>query len=716
MSHKNTLLNNQLVALTKEYFEKENVSLDFIRSVFDELVTETNNVIPKVKINFEFSGLEGKDGVSFSNERYGKIFEVTGTNQRFKTTSLIIMGLILNYNFLEAEQMLSSTQLVSRVNEVTKQLFTSNDFVVKFFIDSGEYSFRFIKSHDKISAITKIKGIDIELSSNLSGYNDAFTRYCEFIQELNLADVQFVSKGRNFVGHVHKEITDEFIMTLESIKNSVDKTVKKFMEKVNYNDNLKEETEIRNEITYISKAIDLISKIDLPFSIIDDVHELSKVLPGEMGNNSINKLNEYEQKIEKELNKLCIEIEKNKSGREDSVNRLEQYIVALNSYEGLPYKFGLDNLANKLELFLEEWDDVLVKENGVIFWGVTENCKGRKIVPQVIGGKFFGHQINIKTIDDYQNYINKINSMQSDIASLKEYIVAHEKIIKEELSHCNEIKRKQVHIIAQVDELKKKLSKIRNLIKLCAKLDCTESNETVSDFLSKVIRDKNFSNYINLFKCIDKTDFSYGGEDKESLTRKLEFYKKELEESLKNDSNKFLLPKKLRDINSMTKIIQDIRAVTEYLQLDNMDDVNSIQIVEASLRTNLHRSIIELFNKYMFERCKYYFEVKDVNNVRMHNLLDYDFEKKEFFIKDRKVSTSDGISGGTDSAMTVRSFASKKNNAYLGLILLVDEWGDVGTELASKVYESIMEIETFGCGIFVKVDHQLDKAHLQSMR
>ncbi|MNI99691.1 hypothetical protein D3C73_1588350 [compost metagenome] len=66
--------------------------------------------------------------------------------------------------------------------------------------------------------------------------------------------------------------------------------------------------------------------------------------------------------------------------------------------------------------------------------------------------------------------------------------------------------------------------------------------------------------------------------------------------------------------------------------------------------------------------------------------------------------------------MTVRSFASKKNNTEFGLVLLVDEWGDVGAELASKVYDTLVEIDTFGCGVFVKVDHQQNNVKIEPMR
>ncbi|WP_283657224.1 hypothetical protein [Paenibacillus sp. RC343] len=111
----------------------------------------------------------------------------------------------------------------------------------------------------------------------------------------------------------------------------------------------------------------------------------------------------------------------------------------------------------------------------------------------------------------------------------------------------------------------------------------------------------------------------------------------------------------------MSKILQDLRAVYNYLAIEDVKEgKEKVSVIQASRQTLLHDAVIILFNQYMALRCKYYFEVNESSEIKKLPLINYNYETMEFDIGNRKVSTKEGISGGTDSAMTVVSFASKK--------------------------------------------------------
>ncbi|MBP2113388.1 hypothetical protein [Paenibacillus silagei] len=714
MSPKNVVLNDKLIKLSKDFFSKEKIQPEFVESVFEELVTETDIIYGDINIDFSFTGLEGREGISFSSEGFGKVFELTGTNQRFKTTSLIIIALILNYNFIDAEHMLASNQLVSKVNELTKQLFSRNKFQVDFSLSSQTASFHFTKKENEISIQMYEKQQVINL--NLNDYNEVFQKYVSIVHDLELADVQFVSKGRNFVGQVHREITNEFIITLDSIKDKVEITVNKFMENINYSDNYKEEAQIKNEISYIIKAINLLNDITVDFPSIDSVIQLKRNIPEDIKNKKIDELiilkNEYMVKLQE----ISLNINGNQNNMIAIKSTLDNHLFNLNAYSDLPYRFSIENLPFRIQSFLIETEGFLSTEEGIEIISIRSNKEIKKMAIHNISGKFFNSPITINTTGDYEIYIKTLKKIHLDIQNLREYTLKSKDGIEYSLKVYVDLEESQRGLIASKVFYENLLNNIDQLIALCHEIVNVQKNDQIEELLNKITKGTDFINYRNLFKCIEKTDFDYSGENKDQLLINLNTYKIELEVSLEMNSGKFLLPKKLRDINTMTKFLQDIRAVTEYLQVEDLaESKSSLMIAEASLKTNLHSEVLQLFNNYMYERCKYYFEVLDANNVLIHPLLSYDFENRQFFIKDRKVSTSEGISGGTDSAMTVRSFASKKNNTEFGLVLLIDEWGDVGAELASKVYQSILEINTFGFGVFVKVDPQLNKARLDSM-
>lgn len=708
MLHKK-ILNQELISLVGDYFEEREVSQEFKDGIFNDLSSSIGIITGKTKMEFQISGFEQQEDMKISTVPSGRIFELIGTNQRFKTTSLIIMAIILNYKFNDAEDMLSSNQLMTRVTQLQRTLFSSNKAKFKLHINNDSFSFKFEKTEDKI--VIDFTGGTKEIQLKNQGLlNNELQEYQEFIDGLGIAEVQFVSKGRNFVGFVHKQIREEFVDTLDAIKSNLENIVTQFMNNLppDYQ-TTKTELEVKNEITYSKKSLEILEKINIPFSRLNSLINLNK---SELCNYSVEQLTDRKlpliiekELLEKELAELNEDKKQKKHLIEEHSRILKEY--ALNT----PYKFDSDNLLYTASQFLNEWEelyDAIEISNTHFKDSVTD-----KLATFTANSHFFGI-LKINTIEELKELLNKITDTQINLLHIKEYINLSYLQIEGLFSKINEleqsIKSKSLRIIS----IKEDLEEVDGILELVELLSLYDKKSPVIIMLDNLMNSPDIKYFKHLKQYLDRLKIVYNNETKEKLKPILQRHLYNLEANLEKSSNTLVLPKKIKDIGFMTKFIQDLSAVIEYLSLD--EKRYNEEIVNASISTIVHDDIIKLFNEYMAERCKYYFEVKSPTNVVVHNLLNYDFEKKEFLIEGKTVSTSEGISGGTDSAMTVRSFASQKTSSKLGVIMLIDEWGDVGAELASKVYDKIIELPSFGMGIFVKVDYKLDDVILRYMR
>ncbi|WP_283657226.1 hypothetical protein [Paenibacillus sp. RC343] len=106
------------------------------------------------------------------------------------------------------------------------------------------------------------------IALNENEYNSAYKIYKEYVGSLNIADPQFISKGRNFVGNVHKEIREEFLVTLSLIENKLSDVVTKALDSSNEKNKIRSEAEASSHLVYVNKAINFLDKIDIPIEII----------------------------------------------------------------------------------------------------------------------------------------------------------------------------------------------------------------------------------------------------------------------------------------------------------------------------------------------------------------------------------------------------------------------------------------------------------------
>ena len=161
------------------------------------------------------------------------------------------MALILGFQFQEVDDYIASNQLLTRVTQMEKILFTKNDTEVIFSLDNKAHQLLFEKTREKIILI--LDDVTKEFQLDSKEFQNVVTGYKNFIMEKQIVDVQFVSKGRNFVGYVHTEIRNEFIYTLDIIKKQL-KVVEKGLKEKQEGERIKTFIQTESAITYVNKA------------------------------------------------------------------------------------------------------------------------------------------------------------------------------------------------------------------------------------------------------------------------------------------------------------------------------------------------------------------------------------------------------------------------------------------------------------------------------
>ncbi|MGG4502539.1 hypothetical protein [Paenibacillus polymyxa] len=708
-------INKELVNEVKNHFINSKISESYIAQIFDyfseeqlEKRKEPSNfrlVIKKLE--------EGKADVTLSSANKGKIFEVTGTNQRFKTTSLILIALILGFDFNEAIDMISSNQILTKVGQLVSKLFSANDTIISLEISNSESLFSFTKNPTEIIIIYNGKKQVITLNEN--EYNSAYKIYKEYVGSLNIADPQFISKGRNFVGNVHKEIREEFLATLSLIENKLSDVVTKALDSSNEKNKIRSGAEASSHLVYVNKAINFLDKIDIPIEII---YFLKQQVNSKLYNHfTVTSVKEVASQNRNEILKLKKKYEEVERSKELKLKSIQQILDLFNNASAtLPMKFSLSNIKQQLSLFNSEWAELNIDTDISKYNRIPADLEEGKTIPFNVSSRFFSN-ISVNSINSYREFINNISSIHTQLQDLKYKIDSYEENLFSSINELEEIKQQQYLIDKEISEITSDLIDLEKIIRFLEYVDDFSDNDQLKGIFEKFQKNEQSIFFQHLEKCLNKIDLNYTNETKKSLFEKITSYKKELEGAIKIGENVLLFPKKFQDTKEMSKILQDLRAVYNYLAIEDVKEgKEKVSVIQASRQTLLHDAVIILFNQYMALRCKYYFEVNESSEIKKLPLINYNYETMEFDIGNRKVSTKEGISGGTDSAMTVVSFASKKSLKEFGVILLVDEWGDVGSVLADKTYETMEEVNSLGLGIFVKVNHLKDNIDMKAIR
>lgn len=706
--NKDYIINEKLVNIIEDMFQEIGISESFNTPVFRGLTESELPEITGSKFSLLIRNLENKDDLILRNENFAKVFEVIGTNQRFKTTSLIIIALIFGFKFNQVDDFIASNQLLTRVNQMQQIIFSANETSIEMKLENEKHTFSFFKQDNylKVECNGEVKKFTLTKDK----YDDSvFVNYHNYILKQAIADVQFVSKGRNFVGYVHKEIRNEFLFTLKIIRENLRQVIEEgFKEKQN-SEKIKNYVEIENSLVFIQKAKDIITRIDIPLEKLS-VLANTKLQPGSINEKEVTSQIE---KIKKDLGLLkeeCVELFERK---DQTYKQVLLIIEEINKFcTDLPFNFGFHGLIQNLEKFKLAWPNISKSES---LGNIPDKSEEEQIVNFTVTSEFFP-RISVNSLTSFKRLENMIVDANSKIELLIDVISKNEADIEKLMDQYEQIDLACIENSKQTKQLEMQIKQLEARLKLTRDIEQhinLEDDIDIHEYLEKKGIIKNFH---VLVKYLEKVNVIYKNQGKNELLELLENYQGELLKIRKTKKNVFILPKKIQDLMKMPQILQEIDAVITYLTLDkSLSKQETEIIVKASKDTVLHERIISVFNEYMAERCGYYFEV-NASGVQVHPLKYYNFEMQEFDIGIRKVSTREGISGGTDSAMTVRSFASKLSTKKFGAVLLVDEWGDVGERLAAAVYQKIEGLPNLGLCLFVRVDNNINNPQLIDVR
>ncbi|ARU62674.1 hypothetical protein CBW65_18100 [Tumebacillus avium] len=699
--------NRELLDLLKLYFEDAEVPVEWIESIFASLNSPVISTVTGIDFYLKVEGLEGKVGYELSGSaKNSKVFEIVGTNQRFKTSTLIIIALILGFDFDGLDDELSSNQIVTRVNKMRKFIFENSDLVMVLKLSNADYSFNFEKYRDKLtfSDSDGARG-EYYLENDFSIYE----QYQEELSKLSIADVQFVSKGRNFVGHVHREIRDEFLATLNAIKKPVEIIVNNKLQESQTNSKIKQKTqvEIKNENVYLRNAAKALEGLGLS---LNEAVLHSKFLNRKMDNfetiSSVVKKTEKLNGEEKALNSLILVKQEEYN---EKMGEIRKYINGLNA-EAAPFgtNFTQNDILEKMQRIKNEWNGLLI--GGESIKSILRDLEGEKVVPFTVSSNYLpslfvkNKQDLMKLFENVSNHhmgVNKFLQVADGKIEMVDGLLKEKDLIQLKLRQLND----------QRNTIMMELNELQSILDAFRYFGDYDDESYLDKVMEEVVQRKDYKLSLKIVKLLDEAEFVLNASSNSELLDQIHSRIKENEELLEKGKTVVSLPSQAKYTIALGKALQDLLAVIAYLDADPSSQSFDAKY-RASVSTNLHHTVVGLFNDYMKERCKYYFEVISKEVVVTEVLSQYNFINQEFDINGRKVSTREGISGGTDSAMTVRSFASKPTLKKLGLILLVDEWGDVGVELAKSVYKTFEELDTFGFGIFVKVDDDYDVLEL----
>lgn len=619
-----------------------------------ELLKDLRSNLPSSASNIEVSiSVEGLDyQLNFDTTKPGKIFELKGMNTRYKTTTLILIGVLFGCDWESQVKFMNNFKLESQIEEI-ENILINPDIKVILNIKSDLFDLKYEKQNSLIRVFDKNV---LLIERKLKNVESDLREYQ--LEASSLFKVQFISKGRDFVTQVHNEI-------LMEIKNSIDYISNKGQNMINvglsqrpspkvYTKTLRE---YENELVLLTslKKVILEFYTSYPFmsnlTLLDDYNELSnyeKMLQG---------LLEKKECTEKEIQ--------------------EQRAV----YDKLIKEIGFDIVANDTK-YLEAWTEPI--ENLNVLLSITDKMFGKDLVP-----------FSVELLDSSPKKVSNKEELLSFLDELVNEQTNSVVYFKHQMAFKNAI-RLDGNIKLFIKNLEKVNQDIVRCISSIEKLKNIKIDEDVQipNILSKIsgikllMKNLGIGHITEISEIINEIELRY------------EKVVKIIIELKKPKDNKDYLPYEI-----LFSIIEDFKSVKSFL-----DEKGKAQILDSSssIRTTAEESqiyfdVVNLFNELMRNRCKYYYKATE-ETVESIELKEYNFENRLLTTQEgEKISARYGLSGGVDSAMTVRSLASCSSDARYGTVILVDEWGDVSDKLAHEVYDTLLELNEMSFCLFVKV-------------
>ncbi|WP_222861064.1 hypothetical protein [Paenibacillus ihumii] len=627
----------------------------FVNTILKDIDVIKTKPFNDLKFKLKVDGL--KFPLEFDSGGESKLFELRGINTRYKTTSLIVIGILLGCDWGNQTLFLSNYKLESQIEEV-KAYFFNKEINIEMSIESEAEEISLIKSENYIQVM--LNG-NVEFRRLLQNFEIDMQEYQQFMSRL--FKVQFISKGRDFVTQVHHEI-------LENIKESFDyliincrKVLSEFMSNKSrkiYSKSLKEfENELVLLLTFKKLILDF--RNGNPDVVDLNVFEY------------FNNLKDNEEKF-KQINEKKKEI----------ITRIENYKLERN----LLIEDGVSDSTNIIQA-PSNWKNPVRNVDEIL--GSLEKLKGTDLVPLYV--ELQDSFIKINNSDDFKKFIQLLSDVQTNATNYYN--------LREKYHRLFELNRLLSEEELALKKITSELERLKEIISKTSELSLSSSIDL------KVLLPRIKSIQMLMQKC-GIGELGVVSEIIAMTEKKVEETSKIITEIKAANSQDDYIPYEI-----LNSILFEFNSVKSLLveKSGNKTNFNS-SIKETAEESFLYTQVVELFNNLMKERCKYYYKVTD-ENVESIELKSYDFESRMLTTLDGdEISARYGLSGGIDSAMTVRSLASSQNDSLYGTVLLVDEWGDVSDTLAGEVYKTLYEINQLSFGLFVEVSED-EQAKIQ---
>ncbi|MEC0329598.1 hypothetical protein P4H42_08175 [Paenibacillus macerans] len=645
----------EIFKLFKEVSLERGLDKAFVDTILKDVDVIKTKPFNTVKFRLKVDGL--KFPLEFHSDRESKLFELRGINTRYKTTSLIVIGILLGCDWGNQTSFLSNYKLESQIEEV-KAYFFNKEVNIEMYIESESEIISLTKKENYIQVMLNEK---IEYERLLHNFEIDMQEYQQFMSRF--FKVQFISKGRDFVTQVHHEILENIKESFDYLINNCREILSKFMSDKSRKIYSKSQKEFENELVLLVSLKKLISDFKTENH---DVVDLSIY-------EHLDSLKDNESKFDQLNEKKNAIIAKTKQYRIEKQTLIEE---------------GVNDSANIVKA-PSNWKDPVRNVNEIL--RSVERLDGTDLVPMYV--ELQDSFIKINNSDDFKKLIQLLNDVQMNATSYHN--------LREKYQRLFELNR-------LIDEEESALSKTINDLKRLEEIILQTKELSVSSSIDlKVLLPKIKSIQMLMQKC----GIGELGVVSEIITlteKKIEETSRIIEEIKTANSKDDYIPYEI-----LNSILFEFNSVKSLLvdKSGNQTNFNS-SIKETAEESFLYTQVVELFNDLMKERCKYYYKVTD-DNVESIELKSYDFESRMLTTLDGdEISARYGLSGGIDSAMTVRSLASSQNDSLYGTVLLVDEWGDVSDKLAGEVYNTLYEINQLSFGLFVEVSED-EQAKIQ---
>lgn len=640
------MYNNETIELFKKTALSRGLTEEFVSQLLGSLSTVKPYSAKMINMSIAVKGLEYP--LEFSNSKAGKLFELRGINKRYKTTTLILIGLLLGCDWTSQTKYTNNYQLESQIEQILNYLFLSGTQVtLQMILDNREIAY--LKVNNKITVT--IDGNEI-INDDLNDFED----YSKYQKEASkLFKVQFISKGRDFVTQVHNEILSE-------VKNSIDYIVERGRNVISQATPKgsrvfpKSLREYQNTMAFL-KALE--KEVNGFQEFFPNITNLDVVL-------SLKELSKCEERLS--------ELQEKMKYASIALETLDSEYQLLNK-QLMPNNFILGTLDMTWTNPVPSFENIIES---------IDQVNGNELVPIKIDIQgSYPKSFIIRNKLEMKNafvYLNEEQSQALEYQRHKEsYIRLH--VLKKEIEHTQ----------LGLTKLKEEYNKLAEYTVKLRELSERQDIKTISNKVGSIN------------KLLEKVEISdlFLPMIKERVVNKINEVNIIIAELQKPVAEKAYQPYEI--LNPLIKDLLAVKSLLEEMGNDQETTNQSIRITAE--KSSMYREVVGLFNEMMKERCKYYYDVQG-DDASCVPLKDYDFSTRYLTTQDgTKISARYGLSGGTDSAMTVTSLASCPSDTMFGTVVLVDEWGDVSDKLASVVYEKLVELDQLCLCICVRVNN-----------